>query len=268
MSTSCVLVMMGLPGAGKSTWVDALAKHFSDSCAVYPVCYDRLVPLDAQAEMAAAETDEWKETRKEIVAAVRALLVNEQPESDKDSYYDKICAGVVGNAEPSRKKLFIIDDNNYYASMRHAYYKAARDAEAGFCQLHLVLTADEAKAANDRRAEAERLPAVVIDAMAEKLEAPKPMANAWERFSFSVPAMQKEGGGRIEVSACLPMCAQVIEMAFANPARVVEPTVSSEERDASRAACTANVVHQADKMLRDCVGDSIKEFRYDRKLIP
>ena len=43
------------------------------------VCYDELVPLEAQAKMATAaaanEEGEWKEARRDILAAVRAVAM-------------------------------------------------------------------------------------------------------------------------------------------------------------------------------------------------
>ena len=57
----------------------------------------------------------------------------------------KIAAGVEksGGAEEERI-LFIVDDNNYYRSMRQEYHRLARDANAGFCQLHVAMTAEQA----------------------------------------------------------------------------------------------------------------------------
>jgi tRNA uridine 5-carbamoylmethylation protein Kti12 len=61
--------------------------------------------------------------------------------------------------------VFVIDDNNYYRSMRESYHRMARDAEAGFCQLHLTLTCEEAKKANSEREAESRLPEEAIETM-------------------------------------------------------------------------------------------------------
>ena len=59
----------------------------------------------------------------------------------------------------------------------------------------------------------------------------------------------------------------IVDTAFANP---VQPSSSAaaagvpeEVRDASRVACNASVVHQADRMLRDLVGKKMREFAAD-----
>ena len=58
----------------------------------------------------------------------------------------KIMAGVQknGGKGESERILFIVDDNNYYRSMRQEYHRLARHAEAGFCQLHVAMTAEQA----------------------------------------------------------------------------------------------------------------------------
>jgi hypothetical protein len=53
------------------------------------------------------------------------------------------------------------------------------------------------------------------------------------------------------------MCESVVELAFGNPAKSA-PQSDPVERDRSRMACTASVVHQADKLLRKMVGDRIR----------
>ena len=66
-------------------------------------------------------------------------------------------------------------------------------------------------------------------------------------------------GGRF--SSHSQVCLAVVETAFGNPVLPAPPAVPEEKRDASRVACNASVVHQADKMLRDLVGKKMREFR-------
>ena len=58
------------------------------------------------------------------------------------------------------------------------------------------------------------------------------------------------------------VCLAIVDTAFANPVLPSSaPAVPEEVRDASRVACNASVVHQADRMLRDLVGKKMREFR-------
>ena len=60
------------------------------------------------------------------------------------------------------------------------------------------------------------------------------------------------------------VCLAIVDTAFANPVLPSSaPAVAEEVRDASRVACNASVVHQADRMLRDLVGKKMREFRED-----
>ena len=67
---------------------------------------------------------------------------------------------------------------------------------------------------------------------------------------------------KFESPAYLQVCLAIADAAFANPVPPVAANgVSEEVRDASRVACNASVVHQADRMLRDLVGKRMREFR-------
>ncbi len=65
--------------------------------------------------------------------------------------------------------------------------QVARRRGCGFCQLHLSVDATTAAQLNQRREAACRVDEAVIRTMAAKLEPPDPLANTWERFSFTIP---------------------------------------------------------------------------------
>ena len=57
----------------------------------------------------------------------------------------KIVSGVQKKCGAEVERLlFIVDDNNYYRSMRQEYHRLARDIGAGFCQLHVSMTVVQA----------------------------------------------------------------------------------------------------------------------------
>ena len=59
----------------------------------------------------------------------------------------------------------------------------------------------------------------------------------------------------------MQVCLAIVDTAFANPVPPSPIGVPEEVRDASRVACNASVVHQADRMLRDLVGKRMRDFR-------
>jgi len=70
-SRACLLCLIGLPGAGKTTFVRRFKekKQEEGDVNVIHVCYDDLVPLDEQARLK-DEPGQWKEIRSKINQAV------------------------------------------------------------------------------------------------------------------------------------------------------------------------------------------------------
>ena len=138
--------------------------------------------------------------------------------------------------------------------LRYEYYQIARKHQIGFCQFHLDAEIELAKSLNKSRDEFKRIPEEVIEKMATKLEAPDPLKNSWEQFSFQIPVKSIE-----TLKDYLVMSINMIEMTLENP---VKPLVDkTEEKDKDRSKCTASVIHQTDKCLRKIVSEKIRETR-------
>lgn len=251
----CILVLMGLPGSGKTTLAQKLKICLKEKFQVILVCYDDLIPLADQAHLALNSDDKaWKEARKSIVNGVHALI-NPDESGLSPSEIQEFKAKVLFSEdipESAKDTLVIVDDNNYYASMRYEYYQVARFNQIGFCQLHIDVGQDEAKIRNETRDQ--KVPNEVIEVMAKKLEAPDPLKNSWEQFSFATQAIQKESSSLIE------MVETIVSLALQNPVKPI-PEVDQEARDRSRAKCTASIVHQADKVLRKQIGRRMKDVK-------
>ncbi len=102
-----ILVLMGLPGSGKTTLATALSAKLTDSdFEVFTVTYDAEISHEKQKELAVKSDEQaWKAERKVILAKVDKHLEN------------------VGNeAKELTNHVIIIDDNNYYSSMRHSSF--------------------------------------------------------------------------------------------------------------------------------------------------
>ena len=161
---SCViLALIGLPGSGKTSFVKSLTEYYNltqteaTKTRVVHVCYDNLVPLKRQAQMAKNEDhhhpdrETWKIVRKDIVKSVEMLLENnlKSPEKEEganvnECQMERESSPEIHNffsilneklevAAQDKKEflLLVIDDNNYYRSMRYEYYQLARQFEIG-----------------------------------------------------------------------------------------------------------------------------------------
>jgi len=265
----CLVVLVGLPGCGKTSLCQqytTLARARGVSC--LHVCYDSLVPLSAQADMV-DQPGRWKVERERIVGAVDSLLARrsrrgmgnkgeQELQTDEGEEEDNPYTKLIDPDEESLKAerlTILIDDNNYLSSMRQRYHQLGRRHRCGFAQLHLACPPSLAVTLNSRRQEGDRVPCDVIQRMAGKLEPPDPLHNTWEQFSFSLPVQE-------DVSPNLELVWSVLQAAAASPVLPVEQAgPGQEERARDRVACTASVVHQADKQLRRLVHSRLTAVR-------
>ena len=237
---AALIVLVGLPAAGKSTF----AQTFSASVAKHGIqCvqieYDSLIPVEKQRTLAALEVSvDWKTERKTIVKRVADYFQGSEVPQFSPSIIDR-----------TKRVFVIIDDNNYYSSMRYEYFQLARTLQIGFCQLFLDVSLEASKGANLSRDDSSKVPDIVIENMAAKMEPPNPEKNSWERFSLSLPVVEwnfKDCVEKLSSLACL---------ASENPP---QPLVSNGDSLAD--PCSESLIHEIDKLLRKFVGSKMKEY--------
>jgi len=254
-SKICLVVLIGIPGSGKSSFSEVYSKFLeAKGLDCIHVCYDKLIPLKDQVKMK-DEEGSWKAEREKIVEAVEQVIKTrikcDDLEDIENVYVDEIISELTKFM--SLRTVILIDDNNYLPSMRYDYYQLARAHRLGFAQLHFSCDLALAKKLNRSRPEAQQVPEEVIENMEAKLEAPKPFSNKWEAFSFSLPVHET-------VDHNLELVESIVQSATENPVTPGE-TVSEEVRELDRVACSASVVHQADKYLRGLVNRRMGELR-------
>ena len=148
LQPAVIVVLIGLPAAGKSTFTkllsDLIATSSYDDYKVVKVIYDELIPIELQKKYAENPSEtEWKNQRQSITDNVELLLSGQE-----------VTKGFLKPSKIDRsncKYVFVIDDNNYYNSMRYQYFQIARKFEIGFCQFHLDVTVEQAKKFNQNR---------------------------------------------------------------------------------------------------------------------
>ena len=102
-SDICIVVLLGLPAAGKTTFSQQFVSNFSKiDYNVVHICYDNFVDLKEQAKFAGASADndsqelKWKHKRKEISEAVELFIEHVSDKSSarefpNSSFCEKIC---------------------------------------------------------------------------------------------------------------------------------------------------------------------------------
>ncbi len=89
--------------------------------------------------------------------------------------------------------------------------------------------------------------------MNEKMEPPNPLKNYWEQFSFSIAIG--------DMTSVFDLCKDMLLTASRHPVQQLEPEELTETRkNENRAKCNANVIHQADKILRKKVSENLKSI--------
>jgi O-phosphoseryl-tRNA(Sec) kinase len=256
----CLVIIIGLPGSGKTTLCRALVEFLKTSCKTsngiaqhaVPICYDKMIPVNVFSYQ--DNGSQWKEARRGIANYVKNLV----------SYFKGLEQHNIANSfeisvreellkllqnEKQRRLYIIIDDNMYYRSMRYEYYQLARLHNLSFCQLFVQCNVTDALKYNLSRDQGTAVPGEIITKMAKRLEPPDRQNNPWETHSLTVPSETWTDTQIIEICKFLNYVAQ-------HP--VVVPIDNSEVCQESKRICLTNVIHQVDVMLRKLIGNRMR----------
>lgn len=155
MSNICLLVLIGLPGAGKSYFCKYLQQCAKSEIDITHVSFDQI------------ENEIGRNTYKGLRTNIQDRIITLLQKKMKDNV----------------KSIVLLDDNMYYRSMRRSYYNLAKQYGIGYCQVYVVCSVDIAIERNNTRSD-NKVPQEVIQEMATKLEPPGD--NNWEKYSCNL----------------------------------------------------------------------------------
>jgi O-phosphoseryl-tRNA(Sec) kinase len=254
----CLVLLIGLPGSGKTTLCGALVEFLKSLHAtshVIPITYDELIPADVLRHH--DNISQWKEARRDVLNCVQNLILCltglkefSMANSFEMSVREEMIKTVVNMKKT--KVYIIVDDNMYYRSMRYEYYQLARLYKLSFCQLFVQCSVTDALNRNSSRDTSVAVPQKVITRMAERLQPPDKQNNPWERFSLTLPSEVWTVTKMTEISDFLNYVAE-------HP--VMRPENDSDVCQESRIICSTNVMHQVDVTLRKIIGDRMRQGR-------
>ncbi|GAU93577.1 hypothetical protein RvY_05500 [Ramazzottius varieornatus] len=246
-SSIVLVVMSGLPGAGKSTFANTLQAAFKVK---YPDTVVFLVEYDALVKQIIPS--EWKRQRLEVLDAVSHLVLTirsgssgREAESDKESLGEHILrfnAQALRSASRSSKIVVILDDNMYYRSMRYQVFQRAIQLRAGYCQIHIAVALGTAVRQNLLRTCP--VPEEVIARMAAAFEEPNPTRYIFEQYSLVLDTV---------TSTSVDKAMVLVFRAMEDPPRNVdndEAAWVAEERSKAQELNRTNLLHRADSILR------------------
>ena len=230
---SCILVvLLGLPASGKSWLAEKLCSFLSENnCVVNCVHYDDIVSLEEQAKIALSSTSErTKKYRRDMRVQVESILTKFK--------------------SSSTKSVVIVDDNNYYRSMRYEYYQLAAKYYVGYLQIFVQCKASDALLYNMSRPESSRVPDIVIMEMDNKFESP---CESWENF------LTVERIGLGEKEALIAIWNR-IQQSLNNPVATIKILEEKKIVSLQNKLCNDhNILHNVDKVLRRKVSQTVRE---------
>lgn len=265
----CLALLVGLPGSGKTTLSHFLKQYFSTereasedtlSLNVIHICYDSLITADL-AHRCSTDPDSgnWRDARQEVLTMVEKMLYTlKDIHTDKETHKLSLKCGGENKyikidfeceIAITKRTVIVIDDNMYYSSMRYSYFQLARRHNIGFCQLYLECSVGSAMLHNSQRTREERVPDDVIKKMADRMEPPE--GKPWEQYTLSLVAHEP-----FSKEDTVRKIGSIVSKALLNPVEPVDDW--SELGEASRQACMASVIHQADLGLRHLVNEKMK----------
>lgn len=150
MTKICLVVLMGLPGAGKTTLCKQLIRKLEsiEFYKTYMIEFDNIL-------MEFTDEDCYKKLRKQAHTST-----------------EQIIESIKSLPNEQRKSVIFIDDNMYYSSMRYEYYKLARKHEISFLQIYINVSLETAISRNNEREQKYQVPESVIQDMTNKFEVP------------------------------------------------------------------------------------------------
>ncbi|KAL4231032.1 hypothetical protein ACF0H5_008615 [Mactra antiquata] len=265
MSDVCLLVLSGLPAAGKTHLTNKLLQGHSAGTryAFVIVEYDQLIPSDVEKHLIESEDQQssWKQYRESILLCIDHVLgilqtcqsgnllelLDKSVENvppDLWTKFKELMPRTLCDVNKDSKLCFVIDDNMYYSSMRYKYFQLARKYTTGFCQVHVHVDLKNALLQNSQRTA--QVNEDVIVTMATKMEVPDKLKNSWEEHSLNY--LKDET--KVEEIVCL------MDTACKNP---VEPVNEDdiEQKEYCRLVCSESFLHQSDQILRKLVSQEM-----------
>ncbi|XP_065371657.1 L-seryl-tRNA(Sec) kinase [Calliphora vicina] len=178
MNRICLVALIGLPAAGKSSVCTYLREMDSLPFNILHLCYDYYVNFNLDSPT------QYKEQRDKLLKSLSTII-------QTFNVSNNLTAELIGikslySDHQQKDAVILCDDNHYYRSMRYKLYQLAREHGIGYCQIYLESSIAVSLKRNSLRSVATKVPTDVIVQMSKRLEAPNAGAHKWEENTLIV----------------------------------------------------------------------------------
>lgn len=248
----CLVLLCGLPAAGKTTLVEALKAHptLQHTTTIVHLCFDQLWAAHQQQSTFHFSPHEWKESQQEMFNKTRTIL------------HDLSKAQTNTN-----QTIVIVDDNLYYKSMRHDYEHLARKFEIGCCIIWLECSVTACLQRNQARQASLPIPvpdSVILD-MAAKMEIPS--IEDYNSTTITKPSLLIVDTEKIHVATYTNQIIHSIQHALQYPL-IDHIKLHEQQAEKSRHENDTSLIYQADLALRKKVSQLLSTTNDKQKLAP
>lgn len=154
-----LVILCGLPAAGKSTLTSRICEKLSSTFGFRTVCFDDSLEQLVSASVEGAFSSEvWHESRARS--------------------YQQVHEALLSKPTAERREVIVVDDNMHYRSMRKPLLRLALDARAAVLVVHVWAPVSVCIARNATRTGSARVDEGIIRRMHERLQTPCPAGAA------------------------------------------------------------------------------------------
>lgn len=259
-SQSCMLVLCGIPGSGKSTVAAALATAAEASGTLVT-----LVDFDKQAGSLIEEFDpeKWKNDRATSLEAVyQALDSLKRNISNSDVAIATTTSSSTNDRTiQTSNHLLIVDDTMHYRSMRAECWRIARATGAAYLHAHIKCPLETALERNQQRPPGQRVPEEVLRRTAAIFEPPEENQHfSYDSDRYKVvldiedSLLMKENGSDLRSIRNGQALWSQVEAAWGPPTPAPFDEKADEARVSEARKITAeSLLHHVDVQTRKCL---------------
>lgn len=251
-----IVVLVGLPGSGKTSFCNRLKDYLNEKrlkINFFHVCFDKLFKVNQSV----IDNRHFKTLRRNLFDLVKVLVKGIQGGEHlgvinylHENHYNGIKEVSENFDSDSQISYVIVDDNNYYRSMRYPFYQLATEEKSGFCQIYCGVST-EISIIRDRN-RTRKVGEEIIQRMALRLEKPI-ISNSWERRSYFIDTSMVD-------------CDKVLSF-------LMTASTCSEEEERGRRKCKKvqtlilhqSEIHKVDLILRNAIHYRVQKVKPDSK---